>query len=126
MTVARQRMAQGQMAHHAGTAAEAAVARHYQSLGFDVVAERWRGAGGEIDLIVQNADRVVFVEVKKSKSFDAAARSLSPKQMARIYATAEEYLGCLPTGSLTEARFDVALMDSSGAVRIIANAFGAA
>lgn len=124
MTIAGQRAAKGQMAHHAGSAAENTVARHYRSLGFDVVAERWRGAGGEIDLVAQNPHCVVFVEVKKSRSFEAAALRLSPRQMARIYASAEEYLGNLPAGSLTEARFDVALVDGAGAVRVIENAFG--
>ena len=124
MTVTSHRASRGQMAHHAGTAAEDSVARHYVAAGFGIAAQRWRGAGGEIDLIGQNAERTVFVEVKKSGSFDAAAIRLSPRQMARICSTAEEYLSGLPRGSLTESRFDVALVDRTGSVRIVENAFG--
>ncbi|MEP2641312.1 YraN family protein [Roseobacter sp.] len=120
MTAAQYR---GEMAHHGGQAAEDAVGRHYAGLGFEVVAQRWRGEGGEIDLIVRDAQRVVFVEVKKSRSFAAAAQRLSRGQMTRIYLSASEYLGGLPDGQLTEARFDVALVDGAGAVRLIESAF---
>lgn len=119
-----QRASRGQMAHHAGSAAEIAVARHYEALGFRVTEQRWRGAGGEIDLIVEDPDQVVFVEVKQSRSFEAAALRLSQRQRARIFASAAEYLGTLPTGSLTEARFDVALVNGIGEVQILENAFG--
>ncbi|WP_195819603.1 YraN family protein [Roseobacter sp. MH60115] len=124
MTSLAQPVSRGQMAHHAGSAAETAVARHYEMLGFQVVDQRWRGEGGEIDLIVQDPDRVVFVEVKQSRSFAAAALRLGKRQRARIFASAAEYLGKLPNGSLTEARFDVALVNGIGEVQILENAFG--
>ena len=56
----------GQIAHHSGEAAEQQVARHYERLGYEILSQRWRGAGGEIDLIVRNPETVVFVEVKKA------------------------------------------------------------
>lgn len=124
MAEASARAFQGQIAYHAGAAAEDSVARDYQKRGFSVLETRWRCDHGEIDLIVQDADRLVFVEVKKSRRFGTAARSLRPRQMQRIYATAEAFLGSQPAGSLTEARFDVALVDGTGAVHIIENAFG--
>ncbi|WP_300060803.1 YraN family protein [uncultured Roseobacter sp.] len=124
MTARGQQSQRGAVSYHAGRAAENAVARHYGELGYEVAAERWRGVGGEIDLIVQDAERVIFVEVKKSRSLEAAALRLSRGQMDRICVSASEYLGQLPNGALTEARFDVALMDATGAVKIIENAFG--
>jgi putative endonuclease len=36
----------------------------------------------------------------------------------------KEYLGKIPNGSLTDVRFDVALVNALGEVRIIENAFG--
>lgn len=125
MTVVAERAARGQMANLAGSAAETSVARHYEALGYKVAAERWRGAGGEIDLIVRDIAGLVFVEVKKGASRDQAALRLTPGQMRRIYAAAEDYLGTQPLGALTEARFDVALVDAVGQVDIIENAFGA-
>lgn len=67
---------------------------------------------------------IVFVEVKKSKSFASAAERVSPRQMQRIYQTAAEFLAGEPMGQDTDARFDVALVNEVGAVHILKNAFG--
>lgn len=114
----------GQMAHHAGIAAERCVAQDYERRGFTVARERWRGPAGEIDLITRDADGLVFVEIKKSRSFAQAAARLDARQMARIRSSAEAFLAGEPNGSLTNMRFDVALVDQFGAVEIIENAFG--
>ena len=42
----------------------------------------------------------------------------------RLMAAAEEFAGSQPRGSLTDMRFDVALMDCHGMIRVIENAFG--
>lgn len=117
--------AQGQMSFEAGQAAEAQVIAAYTRRGCTCLHQRWRGAGGEIDVIFRDGSNVIFVEVKKSRDFARAARSLSARQMARIYATAEEFLAQMPQGTLTPCRFDVALLDAKGAIEIIENAFDA-
>lgn len=114
----------GQMAHYGGAAAELQIAQDYERRGHVVACRRWRGAGGEIDLIVRDGGEVVFVEVKKSHTRDAAAERLDRRQMARIYASAQDFLEGEPMGQLTPMRFDVALVDASGAFEIIENAFG--
>ena len=76
------------------------------------------------DLIAQNGDGLVFIEVKQSSSFDQAVQHVSPRQMKRLYASAEEYLAQMPNGSLTDVRFDVALVNGRGEVQVIENAFG--
>lgn len=119
------RRAQGQMSFEAGQSAEAQVILHYQRMGYVMLHHRWCGEAGEIDLILGKADQVIFVEVKKSRDFARAARSLSHRQMQRIYASAEEFLAQMPQGSLTPARFDVALLDATGMIQIIENAFDA-
>lgn len=105
-----------------GLAAEDSVARHYRTLGAQELARRWRGQGGEIDLILRMGEEIVFVEVKASKSADRAVLTLSERQVARLFAAAGEYLGTLPTGQLTPMRFDVALVDGAGEVKILENA----
>lgn len=114
----------GRMAHHAGLAAEHRIAQDYERRGFAIARRRWRGTGGEIDLIIRDGSALIFVEVKKSRSISQAAESLSARQIQRICHSAEEYLGTQPNGSLTEVRFDVALVDGQGDTRIIENAFG--
>ncbi|MBM7068124.1 YraN family protein [Actibacterium sp. 188UL27-1] len=113
-----------QVAYRAGLSAEAAVARHYEHAGHAIQAIRWRGQAGEIDLIARDGDGLIFIEVKKSKNFANAARSLSDRQIARIYAAAGEYLGQMPLGQLTETRFDLAMVDVSGHIEVLENAIG--
>lgn len=124
MTGPSNRQRRGQRAYLAGDAAEKLVASHYESLGYQVIKQRWRGRGGEIDLILRYGAGLVFVEVKHSQSRDQAAERVSPAQMQRIYASAGQYLENEPAGQLTECRFDVALVDGIGHVEIIENAFG--
>lgn len=112
----------GQSAYHAGRAAEGQVARHYLRAGLEVVARRWRGQGGEIDLIARSGDRYVFIEVKASRDFASAAASLSLRQMRRLAAAAEEFLAGVAGGLSNELRFDVALVDRSGRIDILENA----
>lgn len=118
------RAVRGSVSYHAGHSAENAVASDYEQRGFAIARRRWRGAGGEIDLIARNGDGLVFVEVKKSRSFEAAAARISARQIERIYASAAQFLESEPAGQLTNVRFDAALVDASGAVQIIENAFG--
>ena len=110
----------GQMAFHGGAAAEAVVERRYA--GCEPVARRWRGSGGEIDLILREGDAFIFVEVKKSRSFEQAACRITPKQTRRIFETAMEFVALQPAGLLRDMRFDVALVDGVGDVSVIENA----
>lgn len=113
----------GELAYHAGLAAEDQVAQVYVDRGASLLARRWRSRWGEIDLIFQEGDRVVFVEVKRAKRHDWALERVSPRQIARIHATAELYLDAEANGSLTEARVDIATVDGTGRVEILENAF---
>ena len=113
-----------QMCYHAGVSAEQRIAQDYERRGFAITRRRWRGTGGEIDLITRDADGLVFVEVKQSRDFVRAAERLGSRQMARIYASAEQFLAGEPNGQLTNVRFDVALVNDAGAFEIIENAFG--
>ncbi len=115
----------GLMSYHAGLAAEDQVARLYIRNGREIAARRWRGTGGEIDLIARNGAEVIFVEVKKSKTHAMAAEHLTPRQIARLYDTAAEFLGGEPRGQATDVRFDVALVDAMGRIDLRENMFAA-
>lgn len=115
----------GLRAYRSGAAAEAGIARDYQRRGFAIAGRRWRGQGGEIDLIARKDGNVIFIEVKAARDFATAAARLGARQMRRLYAAAGEFLDGEPAGQLTPARFDVALVDGRGAYQIVENAFGA-
>lgn len=113
----------GTVSYHAGFVAEDLVARDYERRAVAVAFRRWRGQSGEIDLILRDQGTVVFVEVKKSKNFERAALRLSARQRARILNAATEFLSDEPNGQLTDVRFDLAMVDATGAVNVIENAF---
>jgi putative endonuclease len=115
----------GSTSYHAGLSAEASVSRTYQAAGYRVRASRFRGKGGEIDVIVQRDSQIVFVEVKKSASHATAALRLSERQIGRLFATASEFLAQEPNGQDTDSRFDIALVDRHGVVEILENALTA-
>lgn len=114
----------GRVAYSAGCMAEELVARTYIQQGHELIAERWRGRSGEIDLILRRGEEYIFVEVKKSSSHSRAAERIGGRQIARICRAALEFCGRLPTGMMTAMRFDAALVDQFGRVDIVENAFG--
>ncbi len=120
--VVQDRTQRGRMAHASGAAAEDQVAQHYCRAGHVVAATRWRGRGGEIDLVIRDGAAVIFVEVKRARDIARAAERVTPRQVARLQAAAAEFLGMEPAGELTDARFDVALVDGTGRITVLENA----
>jgi putative endonuclease len=109
----------GALSHHSGLAAEDAAARAYLAEGGQVRAARWRCPEGEIDLVVELPDEIVFVEVKARKA--GAAAAVTPRQWARIGAAASRYLAERTDGT-RPCRFDLALVDRFGRLERIENA----
>lgn len=115
----------GAVSYHAGKCAEDQVAQLYIGSGCSVVARRWRGLSGEIDVIARDGDAVIFIEVKQSSTHAQAVEHLCERQMQRICLAASEFLGGEPDGLNTSSRFDVALVDAQGRIEILQNAFAA-
>ncbi len=115
----------GARSYHAGLAAESAVERRYGRDGLIVAARRWRGSGGEIDLVLRDGAALVFVEVKQAATHTAAAWRVSECQMARVMAAATEFVAGEPAALDTAMRFDMALVDGQGRIEIIENAYAA-
>ena len=117
-----QKAAQRTTNHLAGLAAEHSVISEYAGRAHRVLAHRWCGDAGEIDLIFADGDGLIFTELKKSRSHDAALRSLGEWQQNRIYEAATEYLADTGRSLATEMRFDVALVDGQGHIQVMENA----
>ena len=67
---------------------------HLERQGYDVLDTNYRCRWGEIDLVAQQDDTLVFVEVrtKRHLSYGTPQESLTKGKIARLIATAETYL----------------------------------
>jgi len=77
-----------------GRAAEEFAARHLESHGCRILAERYRCRLGEIDLIVRDGKVVAFVEVKarRREGFGEPVDAVDRRKQRKIVATARDYL----------------------------------
>lgn len=121
MPVRRRAPARRRAAEVFGRSAEDEVARRLEEQGFTVLARRLRTGAGEIDLVVADEARLVFVEVKARASITAAAHAVSPRQQARLLEAATVALAAHESWARAEIRFDVALV-AGGSVEILADA----
>ncbi|MCR9087309.1 MAG: YraN family protein [Rhodobacteraceae bacterium] len=113
----------GAVGYHGGLAAEQIAENAYVASGHEVLARRWRGDAGEIDLIARRGDVIRFVEVKKARTHARAAERVSPRQRSRIMLAAQEFAGACASGLESEMQFDVALVDGLGRLEIVEAAF---
>jgi putative endonuclease len=74
-----------------------------------------------VDLVLRKQAMLVFVEVKRARSFAVAAERVTQRQLARIIATASEFVATEPAGQDSEMRFDAALVDEIGRIEIREN-----
>jgi putative endonuclease len=88
-----------------------------------VLARRFRTEAGEIDIIAAQPDLLAIIEVKARRTLADAALALSPRQRGRLIAAADIALAEHPEWAREGMRFDLMLVDSTGTVRRIADAF---
>lgn len=106
----------------AGHAAENAVERLYLDKGCRLCARRWRGGGGELDLILEGDSGLVFVEVKKARTHDQAAARISKAQIQRIFTAATVFVAQKGIDPFVNMEFDVALVNEIGEIQVLENA----
>ena len=82
--------------HALGAAGEAAAARWLIRRGWRVLAVRWRGGGGEIDIVAERRGVVAACEVKTRTSADPRAPPIAPAQRRRLVRAAQAWLARHP------------------------------
>jgi putative endonuclease len=77
-----------------GRSAEEQARRHLEQRGMRLLESNYRCKLGEIDLIMQDGEALVFVEVRYRKSdlFGSALESVTAEKQGRLLATANHYL----------------------------------
>ncbi len=109
-----------------GRAAEQLACNYLNQQGLSLIEKNFHSRQGEIDLIMQHRDTLVFVEVRyrKNQDFGGAVASITPQKQRRIRHTALYYMQ--KKGREFNARFDVIAMTGnpdSPEINWIQNAF---
>lgn len=101
-----------------GVLGEDLVAQWLQSTGWIILHRRWRCRWGEIDIIAREAREcslplLIFVEVKTRSrgNWDAGGiLAITPQKQAKLWQTAQWFLGNYPEYVDYPCRFDAALV----------------
>ena len=103
--------AQPTPAQASGGEAEEAAAKFLVERGLRIIARNYRTRQGEIDLVAQDGDMLVFVEVRlrSSARFGGALGSIDGRKRARIVAAARHFL--MRLGREPRCRFDVITLE---------------
>ncbi|MDZ7749354.1 MAG: YraN family protein [Halofilum sp. (in: g-proteobacteria)] len=110
----------------AGRAAEQRALDYLEAQGLRLRARNYRCRWGEIDLVMETGEGIVFVEVRyrRHAGYGGAAGSVDRRKQARLVRAAGTYLA---RERLCErpARFDVLAIDTDGDIDWIPDAFEA-
>lgn len=94
---------------------------HLRAHGYAILAQNWRIAIGEIDLVAREGDQVVFVEVRTRRgAAPTPEESVSPAKQQRLIALAYSYLAEHSLPDSTPWRIDVIAVrvDADGLMRV--------
>lgn len=108
-----------------GNQGELAVVKKLRQDGFSILRQNYQIRQGEIDIIAQKNELVVFVEVKTRKNqYFPLSQVITPSKQRKIIATAKWFIAQNKIVD-TLLRFDVALVTEGKEYTIdyIANAF---
>ena len=109
-----------------GAQAEDLACAHLERAGLRLLARNYRCPQGEIDLVMDDRDTLVFVEVRyrRSNVFGTPAETVDRRKQARLQAAAGHYL--LAHSADRACRFDVVAVSGRDArIEWLRDAFGA-
>jgi putative endonuclease len=104
-----------------GAAGEEAAARHLTALGYRIVARNHRCRLGEVDLVAEAGELLVFVEVRTRTTdrFGAPEETVTARKQARVVRAARDFLARW-RGPERGARFDViSVVDEEAGARLV-------
>jgi len=111
-----------------GESGETVAETHLRSLGWTIVATRFRCRGGEVDIIAEEGSTLAFVEVKtrRGNAFGTPGEAVNRRKRARLLTAAETYLAAHESAERA-CRFDVVEVvfgpDGLARVHLTRNAF---
>lgn len=111
-----------------GKDAENRACAYLEKQGLHLLTHNYRSRPGEIDLIMQDQDSLVFVEVRyrRRQDFGSGAESVDRRKQSKLIACAQHYVQAHPKIADQPCRFDVVSIDGQngdGPIQWIQNAF---
>ena len=113
------------MSREKGIFYEQEALKYLKNQGLIYLAENYKACGGEVDLIMQSLDTIVFIEVKAraNTKFGFGHEFINTQKQYRLMKAAKHYLNRQRKPHLWHARFDVVSFDGDNLTWIKA-AFG--
>ena len=104
-----------------GKDAEAYACDYLLAQGLTLLTRNFHSRHGEIDLVMDDGQTLVFIEVRYRSgiAFGSGAESVDRRKQARITACAQYYLLKNPAASQRPCRFDVVAISGAGKRRNI-------
>ena len=108
-----------------GQQAESAACDYLQQQGLQLVARNFRCRTGEIDLIMQEQQCLVFIEVRyrHKKNYGSGAESITVSKRKKLLRTAEYYLLQQQLVDKITCRFDIIDISNHSQIEWIRDAF---
>ena len=99
-----------------GQAAEAQARQHLERQGLRLLAQNWRCRRGELDLVMLDADTVVFVEVRYRRyaAWGGAIESVDARKREKLTTAAMHFLQQESRWAKHPCRFDVIAINAEG------------
>ena len=101
------RQALGGRSHREGHGAEWIAAVWLMLKGYQILAFRLKGRGGEIDILARRGRVLAVVEVKRRSTVQAAIEALKPTQRQRLAAAGEAVRRNRPALQALDLRIDI-------------------
>ncbi len=100
----------------AGAAFETQAQRDLERAGLVLLSRNYTTRHGELDLVMRDGERIVFVEVRQRTrtGHGGAAGSITASKRARLVRTASLWLAAHPQHARRACRFDVVSYDGTG------------
>lgn len=114
---------------HKGSLAETLARRHLERQGFKLITHNFRCKTGEIDLIMEDQEMLVFVEVRyrRETGLGSPLETVTHAKQRKLHRTAQFFLQQHFANRWPPCRFDVigisGELDTSPTIEWVANAF---
>ncbi len=96
-----------------GRRGEERASEYLTDRGYRILARNYRCRRGEIDIVAESEDTIVFVEVKSwtSVGLSGIEHALSPRKQRRIIEVSKSYLAATPAAERYHVRYDVVFVE---------------